>query len=104
MSNTTAVFQKSYQAEHVRVNLLRTRFKQLYPDDTLWDDGLERAMRTMSLRRDPNAPVAPSPEDLRSIELRKDVSNLRERLRKAKAGSRDRGTWNTLFMQVCNLV
>jgi hypothetical protein len=104
MSNTTAVFQKSYQTEHVRVNLLRTRFKQLYPDDTLWDDGLERAMRTMSLRRDPNAPVAPSPEDLRSIELRKDVSDLRERLRKAKAVNRNRGTWNALFMQVRNLV
>lgn len=104
MSNTTAVFQKSYQAEHVRVNLLKTRFKSVYPDAGLWDDGLERAMRTMTLRRDPNAPSAPSPEDLQSIELRRDVSDLRERLRMAQAASSDRMTWNALLMRVRYLV
>lgn len=93
MSSTSAVFQKSYQAEHVRVNLLKTRFKQLYPDEGMWDDGLERAMRTVSLRRDPNAPVAPALEELQSFELCKDVSDLRERLRKAKAANQDRRTY-----------
>ena len=52
MSNTSSVFQKSYQAEHIRVNLLRLKFQHLYPDEA-WDDGLEQAMRTMSLKRDP---------------------------------------------------
>jgi hypothetical protein len=80
MSNTTAVFQKSYQTEHIRVDLLKTRFQQVYSDDGLWDDALERTMRTMSLKRDPNAPTSPSPENLLNIERRQDVSDLRERL------------------------
>ena len=104
MSNTSSVFQKSYQAEHVRVNLLRTRFQNLYPDEGMWDDGLERAMRTMTLRRDPDAPVLPSPEDLQSFELRRDVSDLRERLRKAKAANPNRETWNAIYMQIRNLI
>jgi hypothetical protein len=76
----------------------------MYPDHGLWDDGLERAMRTMSLKRDPNAPTAPAPEDLLNIELRQDVSDFRERLKKAKAANRDRKTWNALAMRVHNLV
>jgi hypothetical protein len=61
-------------------------------------------MRIMTFRRDPNAPSAPSPEDLQSIELRRDVSDLRERLRNAQAASSDRTTWNALSMRVRSLV
>src|SRR5437016_4069263 len=104
MSNTSAVFQKSYQAEHVRVNLLRIRFQQMYPHEGTWDDGLERAVRSMSLRRDPGAPVAAGPEDLQSFELREDVSDLRDRLRKAKAANPDRRTWHAIDMRIRHLI
>jgi hypothetical protein len=45
-----------------------------------------------------------SSEDLQSFELRKDVSDVCERLRKAKAANRDRRMWNALFMQLRNLI
>ena len=67
MSSTSAVFQKSKQAEHIRVNFLRIRLEGLYPGEGLWDDGLERAMRTMSLKIDPDAPVGSSLEIYRIL-------------------------------------
>jgi hypothetical protein len=61
-------------------------------------------MRTISLKRDPNALTAPSLEDLLNIELRSNVSNLRERLKQAKAVNRDRKTWNALAIRLRNRV
>ncbi|KAI9658227.1 MAG: hypothetical protein M1821_002359 [Bathelium mastoideum] len=104
MSNTSNVFQKSYQAEHIRVNLLRVRFQDMYPDKAMWDPQLEVAMRTMSLKRDPNAPVAPSEEDLQQLHQRKDVSELRGRIESMKAANKDRRTWNSVFMKHKNLL
>ena len=86
MQNTSAVFERSYQAEHIRVNPLRLRFMPLYPDEEAWhSEPLERAMRTMMLKRDPNASVEPSTEYLQSFERRRDVSALRRDLKEAKA-------------------
>jgi len=103
MSNTSSVFQKSYQAEHIRVNLLRLKFERLYPDEA-WDDGLEQAMRTMSLKRDPDAPVLPSEEDSQSFELRKDIFTLRDQLAKGQAACLPRQTWNSVYMRLRNLL
>jgi hypothetical protein len=103
MSNTSSVFQKSYQAEHIRVNLLRLKFEHLYPDEA-WDDGLEQAMRTMSLKRDPDAPILPSEEDLQSFELRKDIFTLRDELAKSQAACLPRQTWNSIYMRLRNLL
>lgn len=50
IQNTSIVFEKSYQAEHIRVNPLRHRFISIYSDEEAWhSEPLERAMRTMIL-------------------------------------------------------
>jgi hypothetical protein len=50
--NTSAMFKKSYQAEHIRVNPLRLRFMPLYPDKEAWhSEPLERAMRIIILKK-----------------------------------------------------
>ena len=104
MQNTSAVFEKSYQAEHIRVNSLRLRFMPLYPDEEGWRSGpLERAMRTMILKSDPNAPVEPSTEYLQSFERRLDVSTLRRDIKEAKA-AKDRETWRPLYFKVNRLI
>jgi hypothetical protein len=104
MQNTSAVFEKSYQAEHIRVNPLRLRFMPSYPDEEAWhSEPLEQAMRTMILKRDPNAPVAASTEYLQSFERRRDVFALRRRLDEAKA-TKDRTTWRPLYFQLKRLL
>ena len=57
----------------------------------------------MSLKRGPDAPVGPFPENFQNFELRKNVSDLRERLMEAKAANKDRRTWNPLFIKLQNL-
>src|SRR5438067_671839 len=86
MQNTSTVLEKSYQAEHIRVNPLRHRFMPMYSDAEAWhSEHLERAMRTVILKCDPNAPVEPSIEYLQSFDLRRDVSDLRKRIAEARA-------------------
>ncbi|KAL5331463.1 hypothetical protein ACEPPN_000994 [Leptodophora sp. 'Broadleaf-Isolate-01'] len=61
-------------------------------------------MRSMCLKRDPNAPCFPSEEDKQDFEKRRDVSSLRERLAQAKISNPDRNSWRPLFMQVGGLI
>jgi hypothetical protein len=75
-----------------------------YPDEEAWhSEPLEQAMRTMILKRDPNAPVAASTEYLQSFERRRDVFTLRRRLDKAKV-TKDRTTWRPLYFQLKRLL
>ena len=58
----------------------------MYSDAEAWhSEHLERAMRTVILKCDPNAPVEPSIEYLQSFDLRRDVSDLRKRIAEARA-------------------
>ncbi|KAH9216173.1 hypothetical protein DL95DRAFT_129276 [Leptodontidium sp. 2 PMI_412] len=61
-------------------------------------------MRSMCLKRDPNAPCFPSEEDKQDFEKRRDVSSLRERLAQAKISNPNRNSWRPLFMQVGGLI
>src|SRR5690606_33657006 len=77
IQSTSAAFERSYQAENIRVNPLRLRFQRLHPEAQAWDtEHLEQAMRTMVLKSDPNAPVKPSQDYLQRFERRYDVSTL----------------------------
>ncbi|KAH6716382.1 hypothetical protein BKA61DRAFT_720900 [Leptodontidium sp. MPI-SDFR-AT-0119] len=105
MSNTSAVFQSSYQSEYIRTNLQRTRFRHIYPEQGVWESaGLERVMRSMCLKRDPNAPCFPSEEDKQDFEKRRDVSSLRKRLAQAKISNPDRNSWGPLLMHAGGLM
>ena len=86
------------------MNPLRLRFIPLYPDEEAWhSEPLERAMRTMSLKCDPNAPVEPSADYLESFDRRRDVSGLRRDIEEAKA-AKDRKTWRPLYLKLKRLI
>jgi hypothetical protein len=106
MQNTSAVFEKSYQAEHIRANPLRLRFMPLYSDEEEWhSEDLERVMRTMVSRCDPNAPVEPSTEYLQSFGFRRDVSDLRKRIADARAEKNSRREdWRPLYFKYKRLI
>jgi hypothetical protein len=78
MSHTQAVFEHSYQTEHIRQNRHRHRFDVLFPDTNVWDRDIESLLRDLSLKRDPNAPAEVSSEDLEAIQQRADVTHLRK--------------------------
>ena len=59
MSNTTQVFQGSYQIGRVRENLLELAFAQ----EVRVNDNLFQRLRSISLPRDAEAPVDLSAED-----------------------------------------
>lgn len=104
MQNTSAVFERSYQAEHIRENLLRSRFMSQYADEEAWhSEALERAMRTMILKSDPNAPIEPSNQYLQSFELRRDVTEFRRDIEKGKANG-DRNKWRPVYFRLKRLV
>ena len=80
LSNTTQVFQRNYQPKRVRDDLMKLAFGSM----TGQNDYLFQSLRNMSLRRDANAPIDPTPDDLREFEQRKDVSDFRARIEAAK--------------------
>lgn len=89
LQNTSAVFEKSYQAEAIRMNPLRQRFPFLYSDEEAQDaQHLEQAMRRMVTFCDPDAPVEASRKYVESFQLRRDVSVLDKQIEALK-GSRD---------------
>lgn len=89
LSNTTQVFQGSYQTKRVREDLMGLAFGSMAGRN----NALFQRLRNMSLQRDANAPIGPSEEDLREFEQRKDVCDLRGSLEAAKrAGDRKAAT------------
>ena len=80
LSNTTQVFQRNYQPKRVRDDLMKLAFGSM----TGQNDYLFQSLRNMSLRRDANAPIDPTPDDLREFEQRKDVSDFRAPIEAAK--------------------
>ncbi|KAF2731199.1 hypothetical protein EJ04DRAFT_16250 [Polyplosphaeria fusca] len=77
LSNTTGVFQGSYQPKRVREDLMRLAFGPMAGRN----DCLFQRLRSMSLRRDADAPIDLSVEDVQEFEKRNDVSNLRASLK-----------------------
>jgi hypothetical protein len=105
MSHTQAVFEHSYQTEHIRQNLHRHGFNVLFPDTNVWDHDIESLLQDMSLKRDPNAPAEVSSEDLEAIQQRADVTHLCEVFEAARSmnPNRDR-PWRPMYMQYNALI
>ncbi|KAK8142879.1 hypothetical protein G3M48_008066 [Beauveria asiatica] len=74
MSHTTEVFERSYQARHLTANLMRIAFDSRAGDN----GGMIRSLRSAFSRRDPEAPIYVSTDELAAFEERKDIQTLRQ--------------------------
>ncbi|KAL8307040.1 hypothetical protein RB593_005776 [Gaeumannomyces tritici] len=81
LSNSTAVFNVSYQPNLIPHDLARVAFGQLAGQN----DSLFALLRHSSLSRDEQAPIYPTKEDLKSFEQRQDMRQLRARYAALKA-------------------
>ena len=73
LSNTTQVYERSYQPRHVRENLANVAFRKLVKKD----EELFGVLQDASLSRDANAPLCVSQKDLDNFNNRRDIRNLR---------------------------
>lgn len=85
LSNTTGVFEGSYQPKRVREDLTRLAFGPRAGHN----DSLFRRLRNMSLSRDAGAPTEIGQEDLQKFEQRNDVKALRASLETASRAGDD---------------
>ncbi|EJP61116.1 uncharacterized protein BBA_09921 [Beauveria bassiana ARSEF 2860] len=74
MSHTTEVFERSYQARHLTANLMRIAFDSRAGDN----DRMIRSLSSAFSRRDPDAPIYVSTDELAAFEERKDIQTLRQ--------------------------
>jgi hypothetical protein len=83
MSHSTHVYENYYMSKHVRVDFAQLRFGEYAAGS---NDDLFQILRDLCLRKDPNAPVDPTPEQLASIEERNDATELRNAFELATKG------------------
>ncbi|KAH6699524.1 hypothetical protein EV126DRAFT_386740 [Verticillium dahliae] len=76
ISNTEAVFRKSYQPVHTKENLAAIAFSTVAGDD----EPLFEFLRQSLLTRDDNAPIDPHPEDYAKWNQRSDIQELDKQL------------------------
>ncbi|KAM9875700.1 hypothetical protein VDGL01_10251 [Verticillium dahliae] len=76
ISNTEAVFRKSYQPVHTKENLAAIAFSTVAGDNEL----LFETLRQSLLTRDDNAPIDPHPEDYAKWDQRRDIQELDKQL------------------------
>lgn len=74
MNHSTAVYERSYQAIHTKVNLMEVAFPGLLHNDSHYIS----LMAGATARRDPNAPVDVPEADFIEFEKRNDLRILRE--------------------------
>ncbi|CAP71387.1 uncharacterized protein PODANS_6_2430 [Podospora anserina S mat+] len=84
MSNTTAVFESSYQPEHIRQELMPIIFGT---DAAGEHHSLFRSLQRATLLRDVNAPLYPTEEDEKSLRQREDITKLTWEYEQAKTRS-----------------
>lgn len=105
LSNSTPVFQGSYQTSRLRDNLMKLAFGPMAGRN----DNLFQSLRNMSLTRDSGAPIYPSKEDLQGFEGRNDVKGCRAYLEAAKKAGDVQGknsaqsSLDTLISKLCDL-
>lgn len=76
LSNTTDVFERSYQPVQIRNKLSQIAFGEHgKQDDALWS-----AISNAFLRRDPYAPLYITQKNMDEIELRNDITGFRQKL------------------------
>jgi hypothetical protein len=83
LSNTTQVYERSYQPRHVRENLAHVAFRKLVRKD----EELFEVLQDASLSRDTNAPLCVSQEDLDGFNNRRDIRDLRDRYARTVAAA-----------------
>ncbi|KAK4220925.1 hypothetical protein QBC38DRAFT_155532 [Podospora fimiseda] len=75
MSNSTATFERSYQSQHIRVELMPVIFGKVAAGS---HNELHQTLREATITRVRKAPIYPT-EDERLVDRREDVTQLRER-------------------------
>ena len=96
MSQTSDVFESSYQTERVRENLLYIGFEGV----TDSENPLFKVLRNLTLTSDPDAPIYPTPEQIDMIEGRRDISQLRTEGARNKLQRRRKDLW-ALAVEEC---
>ncbi|KAK7408680.1 hypothetical protein QQX98_009148 [Neonectria punicea] len=81
LSNSTAVYERSYQSRHVQSNLAFLAFENHVSEDS----DLFQFLQNACLGRDQGAPVYPNCEDLQGFERRRDIQDLRKEYAKVVA-------------------
>ncbi|KAM9873428.1 hypothetical protein VDGL01_12488 [Verticillium dahliae] len=76
ISNTEAVFRKSYQPVHTKENLAAIAFSTVAGDNEFLFEFLRQSLLT----RDDNAPIDPHPEDYAKWNQRRDIQELDKQL------------------------
>ncbi|KAK1480541.1 hypothetical protein CCUS01_16199 [Colletotrichum cuscutae] len=79
LSNTSRVYEKSYQPRHIRENLARVAYGDLAGQS----DALHTILRNATFTRDEKAPLYPTERDLDVFEQRNDVQKRRKEYRAA---------------------
>ncbi|KAK1657565.1 hypothetical protein BDP55DRAFT_623481 [Colletotrichum godetiae] len=79
LSNTSRVYEKSYQPRHIRENLARVAYGDLAGQS----DALHTILRNATFTRDEKAPLYPTERDLDVFEKRNDVQKRRKEYRAA---------------------
>ncbi|KAL8285643.1 hypothetical protein RB600_009869 [Gaeumannomyces tritici] len=80
LSNSTAVFQRSYQQRHLAADLARIAFGNRAGNN----ERLFESLRDLSLRGDASAPIYPTAAELKAFEGREDMRALRAAYGKLK--------------------
>ncbi|KAL8329142.1 hypothetical protein RB597_004736 [Gaeumannomyces tritici] len=80
LSNSTAVFQRSYQQRHLAADLARIAFGNRAGNN----ERLFELLRDLSLRGDASAPIYPTAAELKAFEGREDMRALRAAYGKLK--------------------
>lgn len=73
------VFQKSYQARHIKDRLKNISLSIL----TKANDKITEAIRNIISKRDPNTPISISAENLSDIAIKKDIFGLGDERKRA---------------------
>lgn len=81
MSNTTTVFENSYQPQYIGQEFLPI----IYGKEAAGDNSqLYKFLQDATIYKDPNTPLYPTKEDRELIERREDITKLREQYTKQK--------------------
>ncbi|KAK3332649.1 hypothetical protein B0T19DRAFT_398396 [Cercophora scortea] len=95
LSHTTAVFETSYQPQHLRENLQKLAFQD---EGVLENRELFQMLGRALLMRDEHAPIYVFEVDLHSFELRKDIQELTA---KYKAATAEHGANDKISKRIC---
>ncbi|KAL2178984.1 uncharacterized protein P884DRAFT_195543 [Thermothelomyces heterothallicus CBS 202.75] len=91
MSNSEEVFQQNYLPQHIRKEIMPIIFG---PEAAGTNEKLYAMIRRATMKRDPNAPIYPTIDEVKSLESRRDIQELKQEYLAARdeRGSDDKET------------